>query len=345
MVSPGLTSPSNPVPRAITVQPTGAAGTCFYCGKRLSFLGRLGGGRRFCSVAHADLYQLELDRLAFQALNVDHGARLKPPAREPQRGNPRLRGPVRLGFILSPVSCAESLRVMLVDSPEPLGIDPEIVFPAGPDVGCCVAPLQFRSFTFRPKPRNVLVAVAHNVTTAIDFQAPTAQPLLSIHPSQPLPVPAEGLALSPEIRHAAASLRSPRDKAFRVPVGHLALPASIQPLGIDEADDAGDHATRTPLAPTLAAVGSPVTIDLPVSPAADRVNAGLRTLTLVAAPAAQSMFIPRLTMPTLRPRMAFGPLPNTSANRVTRSRRGTMFDGAKTVSFTASRPKQSRRVV
>jgi hypothetical protein len=84
---------------------------------------------------------------------------------------------------------------------------------------------------------------------------------------------------------------------------------TIQPSGVDDPEGSG-IARRAALAGRMPAViGEPVQIGPSCSARAEQV----RTLPLrLPAPREAGIFIPRLRMGTLRPRMAFGPIPSAS---------------------------------
>lgn len=68
-LSPGPDSTKNPDPNSTTL--------CLHCGKALSWIARFRGQSRFCSEKHRELYKLESDRLALEALHWNHGAQVK----------------------------------------------------------------------------------------------------------------------------------------------------------------------------------------------------------------------------------------------------------------------------
>ena len=86
MTSPGLDSVGSLGRSVPSSYGSNSLGFCFHCGKSISFLTRLSGERRFCSVKHRNLFQEEQNRLAMEALKWDQPVSSRrvppPPARK-----------------------------------------------------------------------------------------------------------------------------------------------------------------------------------------------------------------------------------------------------------------------
>src|SRR5882724_9583995 len=81
MISPVLGLDSSPSPNSTKTPEPSSSALCLHCGRPLSWMARFRGQSRFCSEKHRELYKLESDRLALEALHWNHGLQVKAQAR------------------------------------------------------------------------------------------------------------------------------------------------------------------------------------------------------------------------------------------------------------------------
>jgi len=273
---------------------------CFYCGRPLGFLARIRGERWFCSPAHHKAYRQHTEQLAMESLAWNSAARLRAyvaaaekPRRAPEKRRSELAGFVHIGARPSAgvasvrVFSEQPLRRKLVPSaamlPEPFGVQPQLA-PAA---------------AMRPAilPAEPAVAITPACTPAgfvLRPSLPARALLLEFSPGS-----AKAVARSLEMIRSAGPIRLREKYTIGAPESEVDF---IGTLGVNDPDEAPVETMRPE--PVPAVIGDPVVCE----PESVIQLAAQRTLRLRrSSHRAQGLFIPKMRMGTLRPRVAFGP--------------------------------------
>jgi hypothetical protein len=306
---------------------TNSVAVCFQCGRPLRLLTRLGGERRFCSAEHRKLYQLQQDRLALEALKWNR------PAPETAKSNPSfpsfmknppLCGLIELDLAVSPVNQS---RALIPEGYAPLTES----FKAAPP-----------RFVPEPSPTG-LASTGRLALTLIAISAAQKPVRGVISPGvleMGISFPTPGISISEWLPAAAGTIPAARNLSR--PAAFRGLPGreqtvspecwlkTIQLIGVNDPDESSSEPQQAmPRDATPAVVGEAIEIrrselqrGVPRELAAPP---DLRVLTWRRS----GIFIPRLQMGTLRPRVEFGPVPNGSSTP------GRRFQPPKPRAFTA----------
>jgi hypothetical protein len=306
---------------------------CFQCGRPLSLLTRLGGERRFCSVEHRKLYQLQQDEFALEALkwNQPTPATVKSDPPLMRKKNPPLCGLIQLDLAVSP---AKQPRVLIPGSYAPLTegfkTDPPRFVPEPSPIGL--------ASTGRLAIKLIAISAAQDSVRGVIspglFEIGISFPSPGISISERLPAAAGAIPAARNLARPAAFRRLPGRQQTVSPACWL---KTIQLIGVNDPDESSSEPQRAmPRDATPAVVGEAIEIRR------SELQRGVST-ELAAAPDLQvstrrrsGIFIPRLQMGTLRPRVEYGPVPNVSSARDSgSSAHGRRFQTPKPRAFTA----------
>ena len=286
---------------------------CLHCGRPVSFLAWLrGGGGRFCSRAHERKYMHEADQLAMQALAWTQAVSVPPRPRYRIFRKPAspLAGFVRLepAAVIRISGAVTSLRQSLapVQSPraqhttQPGAVRFSSCSPEAHGAGLAGAPFLFSPISAAPaetplrlsppqafRPRRVIIPKRSWRNVEYCF-VPTCAGAL----------PAAVELIEPEKRIPRARLTAPR------------LDSKVDRIRVAGVSDSEGPMVVLPRETIPAVVGVPVAYKPPtLAESAARSAPRLRRNSVE-----QGVYIPRLGMGTLRPRMAFGPSPDKQSS-------------------------------
>jgi len=319
MLSPGPDSTSSTLERS-PVRRKVASAKCFYCGKPISLLTRLGGEHHFCSAGHRELYHEEMNQLALEALDRNHAAQaasgqevyLVGQAEFSLAGIIRSRIP---GF--SQLKPKPALHRICEGCPNTSVANPEITVTI-PSLALKAVATGLRDgdmLNWTSVCGRTSTAPFNDTISPLSFiSEPHRLPKSEVRPGSLIP----DMAAAAQVAHEMV-----RKDACHVPrhFCEIARPetffSGLQPMGVDDVDNPLPQPSRSASAHSTPAV---IGETLKIRPyRREAINSPLtpRTLPLrIAAETQAPIFVPRLVMRTMRPRVAFGPLP-TAWNRAT----------------------------